>query len=108
MPVKVQKKDGRVEDFDRNKIINGVVKSGATPRQAEEIVRQVEAWLPTAAVNGVVSSMAIRSKVLEVLRLLNPTAAASFEAYRKPAGGWAPPQQGGQQPPTAPPTGSFA
>jgi len=47
----------------------------------------VWAWLPTAAVNGVVSSMAIMSKVLEVLRLLNPTAAASFEAYRKPAGG---------------------
>jgi len=103
MPVKVQKKDGRLEDFDRNKIINGVVKSGATPQQAEEVVRQVEAWLTTAAVNGVVSSMAIRSRVLEVLRLLNSTAAASFEAYRKPAGGWAPPQ-GGQQPPT----GSFA
>lgn len=109
MPVKVQKKDGRLEDFDRNKVINGVVKSGATPEQAEEVVRQVEAWLPTAAVNGVVSSMAIRGKVLEVLRLLNPTAAASFEAYRKPAsgGGWMPPQ-GGQQSPGTPPTSQFA
>jgi transcriptional regulator NrdR family protein len=87
MPVKVQKKDGRLEDFDRNKVINGVVKSGATTDQAEEVVRQVEAWLPTAAVNGVVSSMAIRVKVLEVLRVLNPTAAAAFESYRKPAEG---------------------
>jgi len=107
MPVKVQKKDGRLEDFDRKKIINGVVKSGATPQQAEEVVRQVEAWLPTAAVNGVVSSMAIRSKVLEALRMLNPAAAASFEAYRKPSGGWMPPQ-GGQHSPGTPPTDSFA
>jgi len=107
MLVKVQKKDGSLEDFDRNKVINGVVKSGATPQQAEEVARQVEAWLPTGAVNGIVSSMAIRSKVLEVLRTLNPTAAASFETYRKPTGGWMPPQ-GGQKPPGTPPAGSFA
>lgn len=104
MPVKVQKKDGRLEDFDRNKVMNGVVKSGATPEQTEEVVRQVEAWLPTAAVNGVVSSMAIRSKVLEVLRGLNPQAAVTFEAYKKPSEGWTPPQSG-QQPPGISPTG---
>jgi len=107
MPVKIQKKDGRLEDFDRNKIVNGVMKSGATPAQAEEVAKQIESWLPTAAVDGVVSSMVIRNKVLEMLRGLNPTAAASFGAYRKPSGGWTPPQ-GGQQPPTAPPTSSFA
>jgi len=110
MPVKVQKKDGRMEDFDRNKVLNGVVKSGATLEQAEEVVRQVEAWLSTVT-SGVVSSMGIRTKVLEVLRSLNPTAAAAFENYRKPAeapGDWAPPQGGEQQPPSAPPTGSFA
>jgi len=97
MPVKVQKKDGRLEDFDRNKVINGVIKSGATPEQAEEVVRQVEMWLPTAAVGGVISSTTIRMKVLEVLRGLNPNVAASFEAYRKPSasGGWMPPQGGG-------------
>jgi len=107
MPVKVQKKDGRLEDFDRNKVINGVIKSGATPEEAEEVTRQVEGWLVTAATSGVVSSIAIRSKVLEVLQVLNPTAAASFESYQKPEGSWMPPQ-GGQQPPGAPPTGSFA
>lgn len=105
VPVKVQKKDGRLEDFDRNKVLNGVVKSGATPQQAEEVTKQVEAWLSTAAVGGVVSSMAIRNKVLEVLRGINPVAAASFESYQKPAaapGGWTPPQ-GGEQPPSTPP-----
>jgi len=110
VPVKVQKKDGSLEDFDRNKVFNGVVKSGATPQQAEEVTKQVEAWLPSAAVGGVINSMAIRSKVLEVLRALNPVAAGAFEAYKKPPaapGGWTPPQ-GGQKPPGTPPAGSFA
>jgi len=109
MPVKVQKKDGRLEDFDRNKVINGVVKSGATPEQAEEVARQIDTWLPTAAVNGVIHSRMIRGKVLELLRGTNPTAAASFESYQKPPapGGWTPPV-GGEQPPSTPPTGSFA
>jgi len=100
MPVKIQKKDGRLEDFDRNKIINGVVKSGATSEQAEEVARQVETWLPTSAVNGVVRSMAIRNKVLEMLRGLNPQAAATFETYKKPSE-----SQEDQQPPGAPATG---
>jgi len=110
MPVKVQKKDGRLEDFDRNKVVNGVIKSGATPEQAEEVAKQIEAWLPTVVTGEIVGSMAIRLKVLEILRGLNPAAAASFESYQKPPAapeGWMPPIGGGQ-PPSTPPTGSFA
>ena len=83
--VKVQKKDGRFEDFDRNKILNGIVKSGATAEQAENVTAQVEAWVPTASQNGVVRSAEIKNKVLEILRSLNPQAAASFETYKKQA-----------------------
>lgn len=104
MPIKVQKKDGQLEDFDRNKVLGGIVKSGVNPEQAEEITKQVEAWALTAAVNGVLNSMAIRGKVLEVLRPVNPTAVEAFESYQKPPaspGGWTPPQ-GGQQPPSTP------
>lgn len=84
MPVKVQKKDGSQQDFDRQKVLNGIIKSGATPEQAEEVTGQVEAWVPTAAVNGMIASSAIRTKVLELLRTANPVAAAAFEAYQKP------------------------
>jgi transcriptional regulator NrdR family protein len=81
---KVQKKDGRLEDFDRNKIISGLVKSGTTPPEAEDITSQVEAWLPTVAVGGTVKTLDIREKVLELLRLADPTAADNFENYQKP------------------------
>ena len=82
---KVQKKDGSLQDFDRSKIINGVVKAGGSNVDAESIAAQIEAWLPTVAVNGVVNSTDIRTKGLEILRIVNPTVAAAFESYQKPA-----------------------
>lgn len=83
MPVKVQKKDGQLEDFDRNKVSQGIIKSGAATEQAENITAQVEVWAQTTAVNGVIGASEIRMKVLELLRSVNPEAAASYEAYRK-------------------------
>ena len=81
----VEKKDGQVEPFDRVKILNGLVRSGTTPEQAETVAVQVESWAPTVAVNNTVKSTDIRSKLLELLRGTNPAAAAAFEAYQKPA-----------------------
>jgi len=81
---KVQKKDGSLQDFDRGKIINGVLRSGATAEEAEKVAAAIDVWLPTTAVEGTVKFFDLRSKVLEVLRTINPTAAASFEIYQKP------------------------
>jgi len=80
---KVQKKDGSLEDFDRNKIVNGVLNAGGSAEEAEKVASEIEAWLPAGAVNGVVRSLDIRTKGLEVFRGLNPTAAATFESYKK-------------------------
>jgi transcriptional regulator NrdR family protein len=80
---KVQKKDGSLQDFDKAKIISGIVRSGATPEEAEQIIVEVETWLPTVVVEEIVSSHAIREKVLETLRAINPTAVSNFENYQK-------------------------
>ena len=61
-----------------------MVRSGATPEEAEKVTVQIEGWLPGVAVNGVVNTTDIRTKVLELLRVVNPTAASNFEAYQKP------------------------
>lgn len=82
--MQVQKRDGSLEEFDRSKISGGVVKAGTTPDQAESITTQVETWAQGAAVDGVVMASGIRMKVLELLRTVNPEAAAVFEAYKKP------------------------
>ena len=77
------KKDGSLEDFDRNKIVAGVVKAGGTSQDGDQIAAAVESWLPAVAVN-VVKSQDVRAKVLEVLGTVNPAAAAGFAAYQKP------------------------
>lgn len=82
--MKVQKKDGSLEDFDRNKIVSGIVKSGGTPEQTEDIASQIETWAAGAAVNGVIKTLDIKSKLLELLGGVNPAAKASFENYQKP------------------------
>ena len=80
---KVEKKSGEVQDFDRNKILVVVIKAGGTKEEAEKVLTAIEAWLPTAAVNGVVKSEQIRVKGLEILRGLNPNAADNYTSYRK-------------------------
>ena len=83
MPIKVEKKDGRLEDFDRNKISGGVVKSGLSSEEAENVATQVETWAQSAAMDGVVQASDIRIKVLELLQSVDPEAAVSFKTYKK-------------------------
>jgi transcriptional regulator NrdR family protein len=81
--LKVQKKDGSTEDFDRAKVKNGILASGATEEQAESITIQIESWAPGAAANGVVSALDIKTKLLELLGGINPAAKATFENFKK-------------------------
>jgi len=84
MELQVEKKDGRLEAFDRSKIINGILKSGAAQEEAENIANQVENWAKSTAVNGVIKTMDIGTKVLELLNMIDPAAAAAFQTYKKP------------------------
>lgn len=84
---KVRKKDGSLQDFDRTKIANAVMNAGGTPQDAEQVASELEAWLPTVAVEGIVETRDIRIKGIEILKTINSAAAATFETYQKPAGG---------------------
>ena len=84
MSIRVQKKDGRLEEFDANKIRQGLIAAGATNQEAENIAQEVENWATVSAAKGFVRTVAIREKILSSLRLVNPQAAAAFESYQKP------------------------
>jgi len=83
--MQIEKKDGRLEDFDRGKISRGVVAAGASSETAEAIATEAENWAGSVAVDGAITSGEIRNKVLELLQVQNPTAATNFEQYRKSA-----------------------
>ena len=80
---KVVKKDSSVQDFDRNKVLNSVQKAGGSAETAANVLAQVEAWLPTVAKNEVVKYKDLKSKVLGVLKTLDPMTAHKFETYKK-------------------------
>jgi transcriptional regulator NrdR family protein len=79
---KVQKNDGRVENFDKNKILISVIRATGTPDQAEKVLSEVEAWLARQG-KQVVKSSSIKGVVLESLRRINPDVAGGYEIYRK-------------------------
>jgi transcriptional regulator NrdR family protein len=81
--LKVQKKDGRIEDFDRAKVKNGILRSGATEEQAESVTQEVESWAVATSTNNIVRALDIKVKLLEVLGGVNPNAKASFENFKK-------------------------
>lgn len=81
---KVQKKNGTLEEFNKNKILNGLVKAGASMEDAQKILEGIEAWLPKTQVNGIVKSADIRTKGLEILEVVNPDVAKGFRSYQKP------------------------
>jgi len=81
--LKVQKNDGRIEDYDRSKLTRGLISAGASVEDVDSLKAKIEEWLPTVTVNGVVKSIDLRTKVLEILREINPKVAESFEAYKK-------------------------
>ena len=83
MPIKVEKRDGTLEDFDRNKVSGGLVGAGVTSEDAEKIADDVEVWIQNVALGGVVKAGEIKSKVIELLRPVNPEIATRFETYHK-------------------------
>jgi len=82
--LKVEKRDGSLQDFDRAKIIAGVLKSGATEEQAEEVTGIIDSWILTVAnEQDVLASNTIHAKVLELLKRVNPAASITYQAFRK-------------------------
>ena len=85
MELQVRKKDGRLEPFQKEKIVSGVMKSGVTQEQADVVASKVDAWARETAENGVIDSTTIRVKVVEELKMVNPQAGTVFESYSKAA-----------------------
>lgn len=82
---KVRKKSGELEEYNRDKVVEGVVHAGASLEEAERVAAEIDAWLPQAVAEGVVDSSQIRGKVIEILRPVNQIAAGDYEGFQKPA-----------------------
>ncbi|MBN1262799.1 MAG: hypothetical protein JW991_00405 [Candidatus Pacebacteria bacterium] len=82
---KVRKKDGQLQDYDRGKVIGGLIRSGASSVEAEQVAAQVDAWLPSAILDGAINSGDLRLKIISLLEEVNLRAAANYRDYQKSA-----------------------
>ena len=81
--LKVEKKDGRTEKFDRTKVLGSMLMAGSSALKAKEATKQVEKWAQENAKDSVISTSQIRIKVLQLLRDDEPDVADAFERYKK-------------------------
>lgn len=82
--MQVRKRDGRLEDFDREKLRRSFVACGVEEASVESSTAEVESWATaTAGESGVVEATAIWSRVVEALERSNPEAAERYRAHRK-------------------------
>lgn len=79
--VQVKKRDGSLEDFNRQKVYQSVVAAGLSETEANNIADQVETWVMEK--EEVVSTGEVRNKVIGFLEAKNPEAAESYRSYKK-------------------------
>ena len=80
--VKIEKKGGEAEEYERKKILLSLIRAGTPPDQAERIVADVESWLNSQE-EVVVKSSDIRQRIINILKKINPQAAQGYKIHRK-------------------------
>ncbi|MBI3396871.1 hypothetical protein HY045_00180 [Candidatus Woesebacteria bacterium] len=83
--LKVQKNDGTIEDFDKEKLVKSIVAAGVPINQAQGLAGQVESWASGASTEGVIASAEIRTKVIELLGAANASAVEAYQNFKKPS-----------------------
>ncbi len=76
MKIKVTKRDGRLEDFDKNKIIKSCIEAGATEEIARKIANEVE-----TKIYDKIPTSEIRCIILNELGKVNPEWRDNWEFY---------------------------
>ena len=78
--VKVKKKDGRIEDFIKSKIVNGCKKAGANAKEAVRVAEEVAVKVTRFTI---VTTDEIARLVVDSLGKINKKAATAYKNFRE-------------------------
>lgn len=81
--IKVEKRDGDLEDWNFDKSLLSIGKSMIPMKKATQIASRVEKWAKKKAKKGVITSIELRDKIIEILKEEDPIAAESYKSYKK-------------------------
>ena len=82
MKFQVIKKDGTLEDFEKDKIESVTIAAGLSRELAKKLASDIEKWAETSGKNQI-TTLQIRNQVLLELKGLNEFAANAFVWYEK-------------------------
>ena len=82
MKFQVVKKDGTLEDFEKDKIERVTLAAGLSQAQAKKLAGDIETWAESLGKNQI-PTLQIRNQVLSELNNLNQFAANAFLWYEK-------------------------
>ena len=83
MEIKIEKRSGRTENFDEDKIVRSVTRAGAKPAVAKEILGSVRQRLEKAG-NVLVKTAILKEYIREELDKANPNISRTYWEYIKP------------------------
>lgn len=80
--MKVSKRDGSLQEFDRNKLKQSIIDAGTEQYLAEDVCKEIEGWIEESTAEQI-SSEQIRNKAIEVLNDTDPVTAENYRSYRE-------------------------
>jgi len=78
--VKVKKRDGRVEEFMKEKIVNGIIKAGANAIEAAKVAEDVAVKVTRFTI---VTTDEVAKFVVDSLEKINKGAAEAYKNFRR-------------------------
>jgi 2-phosphoglycerate kinase len=79
--VQVRKRDGRLEDYNRQKLYQSVIAAGLSETEADSVADQITNWVQQS--DEVVSTQQIRDRVIQFLEINNPEVSEKYKSYKK-------------------------
>ena len=81
--LKVKKKKETTEPFVMDKIKQGIIKAGGTAELAGKVALDVATWAKETAKEGVITSVEIQKKTVELLAETNKDISTAFQKFVK-------------------------
>jgi 2-phosphoglycerate kinase len=83
MEIKIEKRSGRIEDFDESKTVRSVIRAGAKLAVVKEIVSNVKQRLEREG-SALVRAAILKQYIREELDKVNPNISRTYWEYIKP------------------------
>ena len=80
--ISIRKNSGENEDFNFEKLLASIGKTGVPLKEAVEITKDIQVWAESSD-NNSISSTQIRDKVIESLSVDYPAEADMYKTYKK-------------------------